>query len=188
MAYDQSFFQNVRSSFAATAPGRSFMQGVGETLGIHYQKGVSKGFLGRKAPGGMFGKGLLGRALFPAFTAVAAYTGYKEGGVMGAAKNVATEALMWGAMRAGFTMLTNPAILGGAAIAGAGYGMYRLGEAARTHERRVRSLELGADVVDRFGTLSTMRQRSLQAIQSSHLNGRTALGNEALLLSTPYRR
>ena len=197
MAYDQSFFHRVRTSFAASAPGRSFTQGIGETLGWHYEKGVSKGFLGRKAKGGIFagGKGiagkslgLLGRAGFPLFAAFSAYSGYKEGGVLGAARNVAVDALSWGAMRAGFTMLTNPVVLGAAAIAGAGYGVYRLGEAARKHERGVRRLELGADVVDRFGTLSTMRQRSLQAIQNSHLSGRSALGNEALLLSVPYMR
>jgi hypothetical protein len=197
MPAEQSFFQNVRSSFMATAPGRSFVQGVGETFGMHYERGVSMGFLGRRAPGGVFGavpgfkaRGLtfLGRAAFPLFTAHAAYTGYQEGGILGAAGGVAESALMWGAMRAGWTMLggsVGAGLVGGVAM---GYGMYRLGEAARRNERRVRGLELATDVVDRFGTMSTMRQRSLQAIQNSHLNARMALGNEALLMSTPYLR
>jgi hypothetical protein len=181
----------------ATVPGRSFIQGVGETFGMHYNKGVSMGFMGRKAPGGIFagGKGVggraagfLGRAAFPLFTAYSAYSGYQEGGVAGAVRNVTTDALIWGGMRAGWAMIGGPATLVAAGIAGAGYGVYRLGEAARKQERRVRGLELGADVVDRFGTLSTMRQRSLQAIQNSHLSGRMALGSEALLLSSPYMR
>jgi len=197
MAYDQSFFRNVRASLAATAPGRSFMQGIGESFGMHYERGVSQGFLGRKAPGGVFGgaqgfgrKGLTlaGRAAFPAFMALSAYSGYKQGGVFGAAKNVAIDAAMWGGIRAAFSMLTSAPVIAGGMFVGAGYGYYKLGEAARTHVRKLRNVEMGADLVDRYGTMSTMRQRSLAAIQNTHINGRMALGNEALLLSAPYRR
>jgi hypothetical protein len=202
MAYDQSFIQRARSSFMATAPGRSFTQGIGETFGMQYQHkglfssffrpgGASEGFMGRKAAGGIMGggvAGLLGKAVMPAFMIGAAYSGYKKGGVMGAVGGAAETALYWGATKAALTMATNPAVLAGAAVAGAGYGVYRLGEAARKHEKRVKGLEMGTEVVDRFGTLSTMRQRSLQAIQNSHLNGRMSLGSEGLLMSSPYRR
>jgi len=191
MASDQSFVQRARGTMMASRPGRAFAQGVGETFGMHYEGGVSKGFMGRKAAGGVFAAGkmaALGRGLFPVFTAYSAYSGYKEGGIMGATKNVAADAATWGAMRAAWSMFANPVTLGAAAVAGLGYGGYKLGEAAIAHEKRIKGLELGADVVDRFGTISTMRQRSLQAIQNSHLNGRGALGNEALIMSSPYLR
>ena len=172
----------------ASGPGRQFMQGIGETFGMHYEKGVNMGFMGRKAAGGVFAKGLLGRVLFPAMTAYSAYSGYKEGGIFGAAKTVATDAAVWGALRAGATMLTNPIVLGAAAMAGAGYGAYRFGLAARERAAKTRNLEMGAEVVDMFGTLGTMRQRSLAAINNSRINGRSALGNEALIIAGQYRR
>ena len=52
--------------------------------------------------------------------------------------------------------------------------------------KQVRSLELGAPVLDQFGTIATLRQRSLSAIQNSHVNGRMALGSEAALLHSTF--
>ena len=178
MATSQSFYQHLKSSITASAPGRAFVKGTRQALGLELFKG---GFSGGA-------KGFLGRAFIPAFTGMSAYKGYKEGGIFGAAKGAATSALEWGAIDAAVSVATNPYVMGAAAVAGAGYGYYKLGEAAKRHERGVKNLEMGTEVVDRFGTISTMRQRSLQAIQNSHLNARGALGNEALLLSTPYLR
>jgi hypothetical protein len=48
--------------------------------------------------------------------------------------------------------------------------------------RRMKELELGMPIVDEYGTMGTLRQRSLQAIQSSRINGRVGLGNEAAIL------
>ena len=45
--------------------------------------------------------------------------------------------------------------------------------------RRLREMEMGGNFSDPFGTAYTMRQRSLQGIQRSHINARNALGNEA---------
>lgn len=45
--------------------------------------------------------------------------------------------------------------------------------------RRLREMEMGGNFHDPFGTAYTMRQRSLQGIQKSHINARNALGNEA---------
>jgi len=49
-------------------------------------------------------------------------------------------------------------------------------------QRQIRAMEMGAPISDQYGTISTLRQRSLAAIQNSHVNGRMALGNEAALL------
>jgi hypothetical protein len=49
-------------------------------------------------------------------------------------------------------------------------------------QRQIRAMEMGAPIADQYGTISTLRQRSLAAIQNSHVNGRMALGNEAALL------
>ena len=48
--------------------------------------------------------------------------------------------------------------------------------------RQIKSLEMGSPIVDQYGSISTLRQRSLAALQNSHVNGRMALGNEAALL------
>jgi len=48
--------------------------------------------------------------------------------------------------------------------------------------RQIEALDMGRPITDQFGTISTLRQRSLSALQNSHVNGRMALGNEAALL------
>jgi hypothetical protein len=58
----------------------------------------------------------------------------------------------------------------------------------REHAIKHATLEMGAPAQDPFGTISTMRQRSIMAIQNSRVNGRTALGNEAMLLYSGYNR
>ena len=78
------------------------------------------------------------------------------------------------------------------AVAG---GIYAVGKIADNIDRKnraiakqkqVRGLELGAPMLDQFGTVATLRQRSLSAIQNSHVNGRMALGNEAALLHASF--
>jgi hypothetical protein len=54
--------------------------------------------------------------------------------------------------------------------------------------RNRRDLELGGPVMDQFGTLATMRQRSVAAIQNSKLNARSVLSNEATYTYRPYYR
>lgn len=78
------------------------------------------------------------------------------------------------------------------AIMGGIYATQKVSEAidrksrAGVRQKQVRALELGTPMSDQFGTISTLRQRSLSAIQNSHVNGRMALGNEAALLHTSF--
>lgn len=174
--------------------GRQFSQGVMETFGFEYKKGVNMGFLGKNSPGGMLGEGkfAFGSRVFGlAMIGLSAYNGYQEGGVTGAVGSVAKDAAMWGAMRAGWSLgkgaLMNPFVLGGAAALGLGYAGYKIGEAARERSNRIRHIEMGGEIIDRFGTLSTIRQRSLMALNNSHVNGRMALGNEAILMHPNLR-
>jgi hypothetical protein len=204
MASEQSYWQRAKgvyggaaervgttaSAFAASGPGRAFKRGMGRALGFEYQHGKSMGFMGRGMKGSYFGAGKLAfglRALGPAFLGMGIYRGYQEGGILGAAKEGALEMALWGAVEAGASVLTNPVVLAAAGITAAGVGYYKLGEASRKHRKRLRNVEMGSDLVDRFGTLTTMRQRSLAAIQRTHVSGRLALGNEALLLSQHMR-
>lgn len=197
----QSVYGGAKSAYSSamgTHAGREFFRGVGESFGFQYTnersvggkpgKLISKGFLGRKAAGG-FRKlgvvGALGGALFPAFVAHSAYQGYQEGGVMGAATSAAFDAGMWGAMRAAGSLLMNPITIAAAAVAASGYGYYKYGENVRKFGKRLRAVEMGADVIDTYGTIATTRQRSLAALQNSHINGRLALGNEASILHNP---
>ena len=190
MASDRNFISRINSGLPQKGPGRAFIQGAGRSLGFEYQHGKNMGFMGRKMPGGMFGAGKLAfgfRALGPLMLATGISRGWQEGGVLGAAKEGGKEMAMWGAFEAGASVLTNPVAIAGAGMVAGAYGYYKLGEASRKHRKRLRAVEMGSDLVDRFGTMTTMRQRSLSAIQKSHVNGRLALGNEALLLSSSYR-
>jgi len=155
--------------------------------------GTMAGVMKRQGWGGV--KGLVGhtagKAIFPIFTAMSMYAGYQTGGVLGAAQAGAKEALIWGGMRAVFA--TVPGAAGFAApllAAGAlGYGAYAMGEAAQEHRKRLRDVEMGAPIVDPFGTTATLRQRSLSALQNTHINGRMAIGNEGILMAdNAYRR
>jgi hypothetical protein len=117
-----------------------------------------------------------------------AYRGYQEGGVGGAIGGLAQETAMFYA----FGALAKPAgVALGAGLLGAGMMMGALDIGPKQlmrpyvqeYMRKHAKLEMGTPVLDQFGTVATMRQRSLQAIQNSRVNGRTALGNEAQLLS-----
>ena len=60
--------------------------------------------------------------------------------------------------------------------------------AVASHMHRHAELEMGRPVIDEFGTLATMRQRSMMAIQNSKINGRCGLGNESTYTFRPYFR
>lgn len=170
-----------------------------------HQAGVSevRSLFGMKpsAPGG----GLVSRAahgggifrLFgPAFLAVSAYQGYKEGGVWGAAKGMAGEAATWYAFGAAMKVMA-PIAVGAIGLAGIGAAAaYSAGVRPRhlmrpwTNEyvKKHARVEMATPIMDEYGTVATMRQRSIRAIQNSKLNGRTALGNEATYSFRPYHR
>lgn len=166
---------------------------VGESLGYSYSKGVNQGFLGlkgnplvRKAgwKGGMKYAGSLGLRSLPLLGSIySAYSGYKEGGVWGAAKETASFI--------GINMAFNMAVgsagaLGAIGLAAAPIAIgatvgYAAASSSRKNLMKYKKLEMGANQIDRFGTIATIRQRSLSSIQNSHINGRMMLGNEAYL-------
>jgi hypothetical protein len=118
-------------------------------------------------------------------TALMAAHGYSQEGMWGAAKGVG-ESIMWGAgFRMATTALTNPLVLGAGLAAGIGFGTYALGEAGRAHADRLRKTEMIAEgAVDALGSVgaATGRQRSMMALNNTHLNGRMAMGNEGVLM------
>jgi hypothetical protein len=77
-----------------------------------------------------------------------------------------------------------PAIMATAIVAGTYYTL----KAGVARTRRTRAIEIGSPIIDPFGTAATMRQRSLQALSNSQLNGRSAFGTEAQLLHVPMMR
>jgi hypothetical protein len=140
---------------------------------------------------GRIGVRTLGRALPGLTTAYFAYEGYQEGGVFGAAKGIG-ESVAW-------SVGTHYAIgaLGGtgvlapvAAVAAVAVGTYMVGEQGRQHAKGLRQMEMGysdqmRDTITSQGA-STMRQRSVAALNNTHLNSRMALGNEAFLLHRSF--
>lgn len=144
---------------------------------------------------GMGGAKGLGRLFGPAMLGFAAYEGYQEGGMTGALGGMAKEGALWyGLGVAQATLLPAAAALAGATAIGLGVGAAMGVNPIKTFSRpyvrdytkRHAKLELGAPVMDQFGTISTMRRRSIQAIQRSHISGRSALGREAFLAHDTY--
>ena len=191
----------IWGSLGQSAYGKKLQSGLMADVGFYKPKGGARysflggraGWQGATASKWAFTKALGGTAFkaLPLVGNVAwIYGGYKEGGVTGAI-GAAAEGL---AFTAGFEAISTavgavgglPVVLGAAAAAGAGYAGYAFGEAGQRHEKRIREVEMGAEVVDRFGAISTLRQRSLMALQNSHINGRMAIGNEALLLHSSF--
>jgi hypothetical protein len=70
----------------------------------------------------------------------------------------------------------------GAAAVGIGYAAYKTVEESQKYNRALRKVSFGNAASDIYGTAATMRQASVQAIQSSRINGRSALGHEANLM------
>ena len=145
------------------------MQGAGELVGL----GQSKGLL--KAVGVGFG-------------GYAAISGYQHGGLSGMAGELASEAASWYAFGAMTPILSAAAVTAAGAAAFTGVGMAAAGwqpqkilsrPYVNDYMRRHAKLEMGTPAMDQFGTIATMRQRSIQAIQNSRISGRGALGNEA---------
>lgn len=152
--------------------------------------GSLRGVTGARSFGGAAkAVGKLGLKALPMIGGAAfIYSGYKEGGIAGAVDAGIENMKMGIAWEVGSAALGSGAlpIAAAAAVVGAGaYGYYQFGEAAQRYGRKTRRLEMGGEIIDRFGTISTMRQRSLQALNNTHMNGRMALGNEAMLTHRP---
>jgi hypothetical protein len=168
-------------------------------------KGVAQGTTTAGQVAGGVAKSAVGlgfRMLGPAFMGLSAYWGYQENGVAGAATGVATHL---GASYVFGHMFGGGGVYAAAGIAGAVGFTNELGKLMKDPEnyfslrrmvrdktsrflRQHKGIELGAPMVDNFGNASTMRQRSVNAIMNSRLNGRTALGHEATLSYQPYFR
>lgn len=134
--------------------------------------------------------GTAGRAIPLLATAYFTYEGYQREGVWGAAKGMGESI----AYSAAFHYIGGA--LGGAgvgvlgAVGAAGLATYTLGEAGREKARGLRQLEMGQSdqmqaTVHSAGA-ATMRQRSLMALNNTHLNGRMALGNEGFLMHRSF--
>jgi len=147
----------------------------------------------RRAGGGAgrFMGRAFGGALSLAATAALAYTGYQREGMWGAAKGVGESVLWTAGIRAVGGIIGGATIGAGLAVAAVGVGGYALAEKGRAHRHRLRELELtaGPEIMNNIHGAGavTMRQRSLLALQNTHINGRMAIGNEALLIHTPFR-
>jgi hypothetical protein len=131
---------------------------------------------------------MLGRGLGLGFLGFEAIAGYQQEGVWGAAKGVASGA-MWSY---GIELALGSAALPVAALAGIGVGGAMAYKAAAEKGRstmvKSQNLEFGGGVSDQYGTVSTMRRRSVQALQQSRIGGGMGMGNEALRQYQPYFR
>ena len=131
--------------------------------------GAAKGVWSGATAGWAFGAGLAGA----------------EAGILA----TGSAGLLMGAGGAAVAALLNPVTL---AIAAGVYGYNKASEyiqhtdKAIARHKQVRGLELGGPIQDQFGTISTLRQRSLQALQNTHVNGRMAFGQEAALLHSSF--
>jgi hypothetical protein len=173
--------------FSQTIPGRWAKKGLYETVGM--EKWLNPKFreelsgLSGMAKAKTMAKGVgIGGALNLGFTLFSVYQGYKENGIIGAAKGGAE---MWAyqtAFNAGKAVLGTASSLSVALPLAAAYGTYKFGQAAGRWGKQMQRTEMGAPVVDQFGTVATMRQKSLAAIQNSHLNSRALLGNEGQII------
>ena len=174
---------------------------------LNYGRGAmeNKGFLGLKEGGSyrnrirslskmpfrggakQFGGAMLGvagKALGPVMGLMAVAEGYREGGFTGAISAGATSAAEWAATEMVFAAVGSTMVGVAAVGAAAGYAGYKFMDNAAQYGKSLKKLEMGSPIVDTFGTIATTRQRSLAALQNTHINGRMALGNEGMLMHT----
>lgn len=167
-----------KGSLGRLARKKGVMRAAELGAGRAGRAGISK--LRMTKYGGQLAMGSLGMV----FAAGAIYSGYQEGGLMGAVKSGGESLAIGAGMKAVAGMMG--ATLGVATgVAAVGYGAYRLGEAGKEYKRGLRQLEFGGThMTDALGSAgaATSRQRAVMALQNTHLNGRMALGNEASVL------
>lgn len=164
--------------------------------------GAAGGYLAtRRLTGGGFGTMMKGA--MPLFTLSAMVQGYREGGFGGAISAGAKEAALFGAFEAGIGIIKGqvPSLAGWAAksplasfgrfmmnpatliAGGITLGAVAAGKAAARLGRESMQSEFRGDTSAFVAQgAHTMRMRALQEIQTSHMNARTLLGNEATLL------
>lgn len=185
----EAYAESMMGSLKSLQAGRPYMA-LGKSIGATMRHAGIKGSASFVA--GTAFRGLTG----PAATLYFAYhggiftSGYKKGGILGGAASIGETVLLQTAFRAVGGAIFNPFTLTVVAGAAAGYGIYQFGEAAKEHVKSLNRLEFGGgQIMDAIGSAgaATMRQRSVMALQDTHLNGRMAMGNEALLMHTSFR-
>ena len=174
-------------AYSQTGVHRRGMSWMRAGFGAHRGFGGElKGLFTKGGRLGAFG-GLAGRALGAGFGISAAVSGYQKEGLWGATKGVAGYAATNYALGAVFG---SAAV--GAAVIGGTVGGAMLRKAAinigEEYGRAHSNTEFGGGVDDRYGRVTTMRRRSMMAINRSRIGGNMGLGNEALNSYVPYNR
>ncbi len=135
----------------------------------------------RRSAGAMLGHGLM-KGLGPAMFIHTAMTE----GIGTATQEAVVGGAIWGAARWSLGKiglgLTSPFAMGAAVLAGGVIGGRAALIAGRQYNKDIRKANFGNAAPDSYGTIGTMRQASVHAIQSSKINGRSALGSEANLM------
>jgi hypothetical protein len=159
--------------------GSSLNRGFYESIGFDYNKDGTKGkFLGS-----------LQSTLGMAFTAYNVYQGYKEDGITGAVGNFTTstaQTMAFNVVTKGLGKLWNPYVIGAAVTLGTAHMFAQHGKNIKRNLQRSEFVTTPTNVINNAGAL-TARQRSIQALNDSRINARSALGNEANILHTRYR-
>lgn len=174
MAYQQNWLRNAAAEsfgFYPKAGGKGYsLLGMADNAAMRGAGGAAK-FLGRMAM----------RSLPVAGTVFLMSQGFKESGAMGIVGGAAESI----AFTAAYPVLLNPITIGAALIGGSTYVAMKAGKA---HMRGLRNVEMGNVGLGAIGTqqAATMRQRAAGALKNTHINGRMALGNEAMLFHTNY--
>ena len=159
--------------YTASSVLEGYDQGGLSGAALGFAQATAEGFVGRKIFGYVMSSVSAGATAASAGRAgVLKYALGTGGGVLGFAR-----------------AFLHPASL---ALMGGMYALNQAGEyiqetdKAIARRKQVRGLELGGPIQDQFGTISTLRQRSLMALQNTHVNGRMAFGQEAALLHSTF--
>lgn len=183
-----ALINNTMSRLGRSTMGQWIKRGALESVGFVFEKQadkmVNKGFLG--GLNGNMGARISG-GMGLGFTALSVYQGYQENGIGGAVEGAATGVLGSLAGNVLMSQLPNPVTWGLAAVAAAGYGGFRFGQAATQYRKDLRKTELVTrNSYNAINAASTDRARALQALNNSSMNARMSIGNEAQLLHTSY--
>lgn len=184
---------------------RELNKAASAPFGWEYNKrGISRGFMGMKGwkaesrmarQQGAKGYGkMAGRMGFRAaggiFSAYSVVSGFEEGGIAGGLEGI----MQSSAMNIGIQLAVggglNPLGLATLAATATVYGGYKFLEASQKNLKDLKKMEIvdnGLLGASRSQGAYTMRQRSLNALQNTHINGRMHMGNEALMHHTSYR-
>lgn len=132
----------------------------------------------RRSTLGMFGKAA-GKLVAPALFLYSA----SQDGIGQATKDTVEQGAVFGATRWAWgraaMAVGNPLLIGAVAVAGAAIGAQKALQAGFDYNAESKRSGFTNPFNDTYGNAATMRQQSLMAIQSSKINGRNLLGQEA---------